>query len=571
MPFPKHPTHLDILAQRERDFNSAVTAGTVNPFIYPWDSLAPGLLVLYLYIPHHDFSIRNPRLFKFLKLCTFSAISFLSIRTIISCRSLALGNGYWVGFANGWYIVWAAAMMLGEEELGEGGFKRLERVKVKIDVQEDGKSEKSHLNELVIKRDGSHDDFPRKRRPGNEDEIYAEEDNRRSAAQDEPKDSNAVPSKQLYTYHYVWQPLPQNPLRRLEWVLDLIANVRGSGWNWRVSSLPPLPSNISHDLAQPLCTNSTHPSPPTTFPKNALTRTLIPFTLRYLFVDLIKVSMMHDPYFLGSPSLPITSSPPPHLPLLISSSPTLTRIYRLILSLLGIYNALAYFFAIALFSFAFLLSPLHPYLTTPLASPFLYPPLNGPITSILSHGLAGAWGTWWHQLFRHGFSVPGRALIRHLHFDPKSHASKTIQVLVAFTISGSLHALGSFAQFSHTRPLHGPFLFFVIQAFGIAAQTYFSTSLLSSRHVPALFKTTPAKRITNLLFVVVWFYMTGPFLADDFARGGLWLFEPIPVSPLRGFGFGLEGEGWWCWGGPGKWAGWYGDTGGRWWRSGVAF
>jgi hypothetical protein len=71
----------------------------------------------------------------------------------------------------------------------------------------------------------------------------------------------------------------------------------------------------------------------------------------------------------------------------------------------------------------------------------------------------------------------------------------------------------------------------------------------------------------NFLYVHVWFYWTAPILTDDFARGGVWLFEPIPVSILRGLGLGLGGEGWWCW--KGKLVGWY--TGERWWQSGIAF
>jgi hypothetical protein len=29
--------------------------------------------------------------------------------------------------------------------------------------------------------------------------------------------------------------------------------------------------------------------------------------------------------------------------------------------------------------------------------------------------------------------------------------------------------------------------------------------------------------------------------------GVLVIYEPIPISPLRGLGFGVEGDGWWCW------------------------
>ena len=62
-----------------------------------------------------------------------------------------------------------------------------------------------------------------------------------------------------------------------------------------------------------------------------------------------------------------------------------------------------------------------------------------------------------------------------------------------------------------------------------------------------------------------WLWWTFSPLADDFARGGLWLLEPLPVSPLRGLLFG-SGE-LWRWYGP--YIGWY--TGQEWWESGLSF
>ena len=71
----------------------------------------------------------------------------------------------------------------------------------------------------------------------------------------------------------------------------------------------------------------------------------------------------------------------------------------------------------------------------------------------------------------------------------------------------------------------------------------------------------------NFAATYTWLYYTAPLLVDDFAKGGIWLFEPIPFSPLRGLGFGAEGEGWWCW--HGRLIGWH--HGARWWQSGISF
>jgi hypothetical protein len=65
-----------------------------------------------------------------------------------------------------------------------------------------------------------------------------------------------------------------------------------------------------------------------------------------------------------------------------------------------------------------------------------------------------------------------------------------------------------------------------------------------------------------VLFAAGWLALTGPLLVDDFARCGVWLFEPVPVSLVRG----LTGQGWWCWGG--RWVGWW--QGRYWWETGIA-
>ena len=67
----------------------------------------------------------------------------------------------------------------------------------------------------------------------------------------------------------------------------------------------------------------------------------------------------------------------------------------------------------------------------------------------------------------------------------------------------------------------------------------------------------------NVVFVLGWFQMTGPLVADDFAATGIWLFEPVPISLVRG----VRGEGWWF--GGRLWVRWYrGET---WWDTGLMF
>ena len=84
-----------------------------------------------------------------------------------------------------------------------------------------------------------------------------------------------------------------------------------------------------------------------------------------------------------------------------------------------------------------------------------------------------------------------------------------------------------------------------------------------------LARKTPAwvGRGATFVYVHVWFYYTAHLLVDDFSKGGVFLFEPVPVSVFRGLGFGAEGDGWWCLGDSGiRWV-----RGSTWYQTGIAF
>ena len=136
-----------------------------------------------------------------------------------------------------------------------------------------------------------------------------------------------------------------------------------------------------------------------------------------------------------------------------------------------------------------------------------------------------------------------------------------LRVLVAFACSGALHACASYATLGDTRPISGAFMFFMLQPVGIIAQKAFSGWMKST----GLREKMPLwlRYAGNMAVVVGWCFLTGPNIADDFAATGIWLYEPLPISPLRG----LRGEGWWCWGG--GWVRWHSAE--RWWQSGLAF
>ena len=191
--------------------------------------------------------------------------------------------------------------------------------------------------------------------------------------------------------------------------------------------------------------------------------------------------------------------------------------------------------------------------------------MYGSYSMVLRKGLAGWWGGWWHQTFRFAFEAPTTWALQKLGWEKRSFRGKALSMILAFTLSGSLHACGSYSLWPETNPLRGPFAFFVLQPVGVGLQMGFSTLLKRAGvtdRVPMW-----VRGVGNFAYVHFWFYHVAPLLTDDFARGGIWLMEPVPVSVLRGFGLGLEGEGWWCWHWP--LVGWH--TGERWWQSGIAF
>lgn len=80
------------------------------------------------------------------------------------------------------------------------------------------------------------------------------------------------------------------------------------------------------------------------------------------------------------------------------------------------------------------------------------------------------------------------------------------------------------------------FLFFALHLAGIALQALGSWGL--DRF--GILRTIPiqVRQATNVIFTWLWLLKTFPLMANDFARGGLWLTESFPVSVLQVLGLG---------------------------------
>jgi len=342
---------------------------------------------------------------------------------------------------------------------------------------------------------------------------------------------------------FIYQALPENFWHRLDWVSDLVCSFRGARWRHRISELAPPPPHIQTPLADPDL------PPPTPFSHitrvELLRRNLPQFLLLVLALDVLKTIAMQDPYFWSLQ--PSTASPFPW-----------PRLSRLLLSAVSCYASLQSIFILSPLVFAVILGPER---IGQHAWPWLYAPFFGSPRQISRKGVAGAWGQWWQQNFRFGFEQAGEFAGNSLGWEKQSQEGGFLRMWIAFACSGALHACASHAALGNTKPLLGSFAWFMLQPVGIIGQRGLSAWMKKV----GLRERLPGwlREVGNSIFVFVWFYVTGPLVADDFAATGIWLVEPLPVSPLRG----LMGDGWWR--GFGPFVSWHSDE--KWWRSGLAF
>ena len=82
----------ELLNARHLDFFAVVRVGKYEPFVYPFESSGAFILTLCILIPHGQ-SVPV----RYAKYLAFLIIVYLCASTIARCRSVALGNGYWIG------------------------------------------------------------------------------------------------------------------------------------------------------------------------------------------------------------------------------------------------------------------------------------------------------------------------------------------------------------------------------------------------------------------------------------------------------------------------------------------
>ncbi|KAI9830740.1 MAG: hypothetical protein M1819_005404 [Sarea resinae] len=470
-------------------------------------------------------------------------------------------NSFGIGLMPAWTILWSAVLIVFND--AQRDFKRIQRNGKKSPEQDQSHVSDGHVNGLASGAETFDVQDGVSKRKSVETLSKRNLQPAEHGSQNFSSDSETT---------FSWQRYPEHSFKeRLDWVVDAASNMRGIGWNWCSSTLPTFPPWVQSQLRQngdggeTNLKNRDHRIGVTgnvsyQTRKHLVWTKLGTLALNYLLLDLCKVVMMADPYFWGLMDRP----PPSYLPDYISTSTTLLRSYRLLISLTGILSALQALFSLGPLIFSGLLGPS---VIGTRGEPWLFPDIYGSFSAnIFNKGLGGWWGGWWHQSFRFAFEAPSKWLLEKTGIERTSNVGKVLQLVLAFSLSGFLHACASYTQAGPSEPLKGAFLFFFLQPYGIILQITLAQLL---KYYGIRDRTPkPLRQAVNFVYVHMWMYYTAPLLTDDFAKGGLWLSEPVPVSLVRGLGFGGPGEGWWCLGWTSTWPRWV--RGARWWNVGFA-
>lgn len=524
LPLSGPNSDLETLQSNRNVFEKLIQTGSYRPYVWPYCAIGPYLMIFYLLLPP-----TKSKTVIFLKYPIFVAIIFLSAEAIIHCRSAWATYGYGIGLMNAWAILWSATLLIFQDA-------RLEARRIEARTQAPGENGKSKTS---VPDNASLSTGLQRTETLTNRGVTERSTTGLQSVEEESAQWTPISTRPDF---YVWQDLPDSFLHRLDWVLDLGFSFRGPRWTHQIAMLPGPPRHVQVSLADSKFQPANKESQRS---RQDVMRHFLPrFIVCNIMLDILKNLAMQDPYFWG---LSFDHPSPFAWP----------RASRTLLSVIFVYHSLQNIFLLAPIVGCVLLG------TERIGEhgwPWLYPPYFGPLSTIANKGLAGAWGQWWQQLFRMAFEQTGDFVGNRVGWDKRTQRGVMLRVVLAFLCSGILHACASYTTIPATKPWHA-LAFFVVQPIGTFAQRAFSIWLKTKGWRDR----TPEKirQLGNIMFVVVWFYFTGPMIADDFARCGIWLYEPIPISPIRW----LRGQRWWRWTEP--LVKWHADE--TWWKSGFAF
>lgn len=128
----------------------------------------------------------------------------------------------------------------------------------------------------------------------------------------------------------------------------------------------------------------------------------------------------------------------------------------------------------------------------------------------------GFWGEFWHDYLQLAFRSIADWLAGPVKGSLNLGAFKIMYLFLVFVVSGAMHMCGSFMLPSHSRPVTGQLLFFVLQPIGIVGQGLLRKKLI---HVIGAGSRYRALQLSTTL---LWLYWTSPLLWNDLLLGGFW-------------------------------------------------
>lgn len=323
---------------------------------------------------------------------------------------------------------------------------------------------------------------------------------------------------------YIWQDYPQQFWPRLGWVMSLLFCLRGSVWNWRAKTSRPLPEpllkEMQKDRPQPVKMKSLT-SQSRLNSNDHIWKAIRVLTKHLLWMTLLFVIAQNDPYFWGE--LQAGGKFPRVWP--FRSSSTSIRVYRflvLIYLLKAIGEVMHSFWALSRVASAIICTQFVP------PEDWMITDMYGPHSALCDYGIIGFWGVFWHQILRFDFLTWSRWTLSFLpvRFQKAQAVRHFIYLIVPFTLSGIVHACGSYTQFNDSNGVRGTVIHWLVQPVGIGLQRVLSTVVLA-RLPPNIHKT--ALFITTL----AWGAITGPAILNGPLHGGL--LASIFITPFTGW------------------------------------
>lgn len=497
------PTTNQIYTAYRHAFLKQISEGTRRPQVLPYSLLSPMLAIAYLCIPHKH----NPVVYA-ARWPLVGLITWLEFRTIQQTSGTSSSMGFMIGMQSSFTILWIWTWLIFKRPQWDA--RRVERRRVRVIRDE----KKAQLSEKIILKE----------------QICPEK-----MANDVVLLSNEEYTKD--TYEYFWQPYPENFKDRFFWVLDLLLNFRGPGWNWSVPLIQTITPETLSKLDNPEEGVDSGDSSPTkkcskpSWCENL--RHISLFVFGYLICDVVGLLMVQDPYFKVGPN---TYELPSHLK---SLHPIVLYLYRITLTGLMIITWIRTTYALYNFFMGYVLGPKVLGLR---GEPIYYNQVWGSFSKVFERGLAGLWGNFWHQIFRNCFTAPTIFLIEKGYIKPGKYTTRLIGLAFAFILSGFLHWAAAVTAFNETKP-YDEFLFYGLQGVGVGLQSGLS-KIFSSTIVKL---PNSVRKIGNLLFTLAWFYLTAWLEADSFGRSGICILPMTHISLLRYLGFGEQDAIWNFW------------------------